>query len=430
MKARTGLQWWAYLSICAVILALSSPVSALETEKIELVEVHVQIIGAPDQPVLAARVNRAVSEVAQRALVGRPIAEVVQFAGYYLESLREVYNSTITGYTLEQLDIVPGRTCLVQAVLRPVGLEIRQVEVGWVFTDETLPGWVRADFAARLSELIPQLKQLYAGVPLASLSWAGQALSTEAKAMLPQIPGFSYNLTAAADRRTKLTIMISPEAPRIYEIKLNTYSHTLPPVLLRTLRSSIRAALADLPGLPVAYANQELGGLEERLSNRLTESESARQAGLSYQVRLSPAPVTVVDVTVESEKYKLRWEGEVNFGHPARPALHLEAGRFLNSSTRVLADLQIPVSSLSPNPGLGLGVHVLNGDLALVYSLAVQKPELRFEYELDRDHRVRLKRDWHTAQWELAYGLRQTDYLTMEVVGNSSGVWVRLVGSL
>ncbi|GEM_PF-6136244 len=430
MRVKTGLQWWVYLGLCAVILALGSPVSALGTDKIELVEVHAQITGVRSQPVLGERVKRAVSEVAQKALIGRPIAEVEQFGSYYIESLQEVYKSTITGFTLEQLAIVPGRICLVQAVLRPAGPEIRQVQVESLLTDEAIPDWVRKNLDAELTESIPRLKMVYNGVPLDSLSWAGPALISEAEALLPEIPGFSFNLAVAPDKQTNLTVRIVPETPRIYEIKLNTRSHTLPPVLLRQLNSTIRVTVASLKGMPVAYANQELSSIEERLSNLLSESDQARQVGLNYQVRLSPAPVTVADVQVESKKYKLLWEGAVNFGNPARPELRLEAGRYLSPTTRLLADVEVPVTSLKFDPGLGLGVHVFRGDLVFVYSLSTQKPELRFEYELDRDQRIRLKRDWQDGDWELAYGLRQTSYLTMEIVGNTSGVWVRLVGSL
>lgn len=414
----------------AFTLILAINPAYAEEQIISQVEVQVKTTGFPGvNPLLSQRIQEAVSVVAAKALVGQEVGLTAQFQEDFRRSLAQVFASTITGFSLERLELIPGPVAVVEASFRPSGTRIREVSTDWILT-APMPDLVTAEIQHQVERSMASLSRIYQGVPVDSLSWSGAALKREAQELLPQIPGFTSSLEVKTSAQTELQVIISPAEPRIYEIQISPDSATLPPALLRQFSAQLRTELAMLNGLPVEYAKSQENELIQFLEQRLRATTPITRGGVSYKIRLGWAPVTRAAVTVDSLEYKLSFEGFVNFGVEVKPGMHLELGRYLSPVVRGIVGVELPATTLELRPLVGVGAEVFNGDLVLLYSVSEHSPQLRFEYELDRGQRVRLKRDWSQPDWELSYGVKTAEYLTTELVASSDSLWFRLVGSL
>ena len=423
------------IGLLALVLSIAGPVFAsgngvVEDTIIEGVEVQTRIVGFPlPPPLFEERINRAVKLVATTALVGRNIDEVTTFHQEFTASLTEVLNAAVTGYQLEHLELAPGRVSLLEAIFKPQGKRIELVEASWSL-GENQPDWVMQKLDEQLNPVLLQLDQVYQGVPLDAFSWAGAALLEQAKQKLPLVPGFQLTLQVEPAQETKLVVLAIPQEPRVYSIEVDSISRSLSPAVQRQFHSQLRREVNLIKGVPVQFVKSELDYVQRLLEQRLTATVPVKDAGLSYRVALRLAAATKAQIQIESSVYQLFLEGIVNFGSELQPGLCLEAGRYVTPGAWAVGVLDIPATNLNFEPQIGLGTKVFQGDLILLYSLREQAPELRFDYQLSHDQRLRFRRTWAGAPWELAYGIKNADYLTTEIVGSPTGIWLRLVGNL
>ncbi|MBO8126124.1 MAG: hypothetical protein H0Z38_02690 [Firmicutes bacterium] len=415
-----------------LLLGLPGPVFASgessSSETIEKIEVNVVIVGNV-HPILKQRVERAVRAVAEKALLGRSVQEVHRFLKEFIDSLSQVYVGTITGFELERLDLLPGRVSLVEARFRVSEKVVERVTTSWELS-EKVPDWIVERITQGLEKSLRRMSRVWEGLPLEAYSWAGKAISQSAEEMLPVIAGFRLRLSPEVGPTTHLRVRVEPLEPRVYRIELESSSSTLPPVILRQLTQTLRREVNFLSGLPVDYVRHNQAELENYLRTQLNRTEALYKLRAVSSVHLDVGAVTKAQVAVESKNYKLLWEGRINFGVEADPTLRLELGRYLSPVTRLIVGAEIPVSTLSFLPAVGAGVEWLGGDFVFLYPLSTGKPKLRYEHQIDSITRLRLERDWSEDYFELAYGIKNTPYLTTEIVGNNSGIWFRLVGSL
>ena len=269
------------VAICvATALFLISPVEASQT---------VQVSGVPQW--VAAAVERSLSAV----LGSIPQEESPQKKE---RLLRVVGSRLFQGYTIRAIQ---------------VGDSFVAIELG----QQTKPVWeIRVQspdlmspakewFAADIEGLEKTLGSHLEGVPLEALSWLDQDLRELVDGLyLEHLPGWRSALVIQlVQGEPTLQLSFSPAYPVTLGVNPKVSSRNLPTLLYANLREDLLQAYSPIIGLPVAWLEKHEEDLLKWSQIMLQKYDVVEQAKVEPKVKIEPAPLSLVEVDLESRRF-------------------------------------------------------------------------------------------------------------------------------
>ena len=191
--------------------------------------------------------------------------------------------------------------------------------------------WLGSDLAAAEKVLSGVLDN----VPVDSLSWCDVALRDKITEKLsPVLPGWKPSFIVHADSGSaELRISFSPEMPLLLAVNTNFTSNTLPTLINSELKHDMLGEFAPFVGLPVMWAKAHSKDMNRWAEGFLSSQDLINRTASSPKVNFVAAPVSQMNVAVESSHYNLWAWAAVYAGTKERSA---ELGVHLGRRTEIV----------------------------------------------------------------------------------------------
>ncbi|MBI4277748.1 MAG: hypothetical protein HY660_04775 [Armatimonadetes bacterium] len=401
---------------------------------IQQVSVRVALDGGALHSVLTERIISTIRAIAERLLLGRRPDAVARAEAQVGQVLTSVVGRVLSGFSVMETSIQPGREAVVRVRLRPVGRAVQEVEVAPNLG--AVHPRLRPLLAGQLStRAAPSLAALVRGVPTEALEWATPIIEASGRETVEAaLPGFTASFGLQDVPLTKLTVVVTPKDSRIIrDIGVRFRSSSIPLLLLEQHGPQVASMAEPLRGLPVAYAQANRAQLEDLLAREMAANELTREYRLIARPALSVAETTYVTVVADSLLYRGRIEAQLNIGAQAPPPqIIAHVGKMATPTLELFAETYLTPTTLGLTWDVGARYDLSERTaLGLSQHLSAQGVSLWTLYRPSNEVSLRAEYNWAQQLLEGRLGYRLNSFLSWEVVGTSRGEWwLRLVSNL
>ena len=345
------------LALFALLLGLTARAAiAASDSKVERIEVKLESTSCLSG-VMRARLEASVARVAERMVVGRPIAQVEEARTDCERNIAEVFTRILAGYRVEGVEFTVGPETRVTIRLSPEDVRVESVRFSTRLSGLSSDP-ARTFFERDLAASYDSFAGIFTDVPVAAFAWAEPILTAELVEVFgARFPGFRLEVVLTPAPILEVELKIAPALPVVEGVKVEITSHSLPQIVVARWAERARASCAVVAGLPLAYVRRHQMVLEERCTELLDAEDISRRLDLIWRVRLNPGTTTQARVEVEPERYSL----EI-------------AGRFVLADETVLgararAGIRpFPRWEFAGELGLGTGGRGMNLSVSVVYA--------------------------------------------------------------
>ncbi|MEW6201938.1 MAG: hypothetical protein AB1546_08180, partial [bacterium] len=210
-----------------------------------------------------------------------------------------------------------------------------------------------------LKGLEPLALQYIAGTPVKSQRWSVKIfleLISGYKELQELFPGFEIIPNISMDEETTLVMKLKPSEPVIRHVWIKVRSKTLPALLLEQVKYAVAAESDLLVGMPVEYVKEASKDIVEDAPRRFAESPLAQALGLNFEVNFRAARESVLQIVVESSRFRGFVKGKVSIGKEDRnPDIEFHLGAFLGGRTEVFTEFNFFPGPIDLQANLGVG---------------------------------------------------------------------------
>ena len=420
-----------------VILAafiLVVPLGALVHAAAATVETVAVSISSPEgkPPArIAKRMEASVATVGNHVFTGRSIAEITAGKSDYERIVSDVIGRVLVGYSVEAVQITPGRSTQIAVTISPWGDVVRDVRLEVDF------GSLSPEVADLITKDMGDLEDMLAGVlvglPIDSLDWAGGVSKTVIRELLTaQLPEFRSNFDILSGTHTIVKLSLAPQGPVVQDTRVSLRSRTIPNVLLWKAKPAVEKAAKMMNGLPVAFVERHQDYFNNRLAEVVKDHPVAKEYGLTLLPEVIAGQQTQIQLKAETTKYRLTLEGYVDMGREEdNTAIKLHAGKFINSADELFTEVEFIPSSVSwkfyPGWSHKLGTTTYAG---VKYDISDKDNILWLNQNFGSDWSLRLEHASSTEGDEIGLRYKIHDFLSAEYVVGEHENWLRLIGHL
>lgn len=416
-----------------IILAAMTclPLQQAFSAPIEDVAVQVVDTSGGTSPVLLHKMSSSMQVVANQLFIDKDDGAIAAAEGDYKRLLTEIGDRVFTGYELVDVRLEAARQTRITLLARPWGATISQPVIDLQFSG------VEAETAALLSERIPELKeQLKAAISGASVDagdWAGGVLRRMVRSQVEEaLPEFRAAVDVLQEGdRTLVQVVIYPVGQLVTNIKYELRSEAIPNILLMDLKYKYAAECDKLRGLPLAYVKHHQAELEKMLMEKLLAESSVREFELRPVVKLEPASNMPVSIMINSDKYKVWFEG---YGDVGRDNENLSGkahvGKFISPKEEIFGEAEVVLDHVNWRFGAGYSRYWGKSVWSYTRRMPVGDDNYRLEYNLSP--KWRLRAEYFTGDDRNEFGVRYRihEFLSAEYVYGGDEFYLRIIGNL
>ena len=401
-----------------------------------MTQVQVQITDSRTSPVLLHRMEESMKVVAEQLFNGRDEAIIQVESGAYERLLAEISDRVITGYQTNDVRVTTentasGTAARIRFSVSPWAQVVEDVRTDIQFSGIS-PVAARA-LQGRIPELDRQIREVLAGSSLDAADWAGGVLRSRVQNRVEQeLPDFkaAVDLTGR-DGTIQVQVIIYPVGELVREVKYSMLSRSLPNILLMELKYRYADKAKALRGLPLSYVRAERERLSRLLLEELAAEPQVRRHKLQPQVSILPGADTAVDVSLESDGYRIWFEGYGDIGrkdHNLSGKAHL--GKFISRRDEVFGEAGVDLKDVDWDFGAGYALHHGKSAFSWLRRWPGDVNVWRAEYEFSPKWRLRYEHSDDTGVNEYAVRYRIHEFLSGEYVYSTDKSYFRVVGNL
>ena len=386
--------------------------------------------------VLLHKMEDSMQVVAAQLFNGRDSDFIAADTAGYERLLSEISDRVITGYQTNRvvLSTVHGQDGTVVNLafsVTPWAQIVQKVDVDIQFSG------VSPFAAGVLQEKIPalkeQLQETLQGASLDAADWAGGILRGQVKSCVEKaLPDFK----AAVDLTTKdgnayVQVIIYPVGELVRSVQYSMVSRSIPNILLMQLKYKYADKAKSLQGLPVSYMETDHEILSERLLQELSEEPQVRRYHLKPQIIIHPGAETRFDIALESDEYKIWFEGYGDIGrkdHNLSGRAHI--GRFVSRRDEIFGEAGVNLKDVKWDFSAGYAYHYGKATLSYMRRFSAGANVYRFEYDFTPKWRFRYEYFGDSKTNEYAVRYRIHEFLSGEYVYSTKKSYFRIVGNL
>ena len=357
-------------------------------------------------PVLLHKMEDSMQVVASQLFNSRDSEFIMADRSGYEHLLSEISDRVITGYQTNRV--------LLSVVHDPEGAAV--------------------DLAFSVVPWAQTVQQVDVDIQFSGVSpFASAVLQAKIPALREQL---QETLQGASDLTTKdgsaqVQVVIYPVGELVRTVEYSMISRSIPNILLMQLKYKYADKAKALQGLPVSCleANQEI--LTERLLQELSEEPQVRRHHLKPQVIIHPGPETRVDLLLESDEYKIWFEGYGDIGrkdHNLSGRAHI--GKFISRRDEIFGEVGVDLKDVKWDFNAGYAYHWGKATLSYMRRIPADANVYRFEYDFTPKWRFRYEHFGNTKENEYAVRYRIHEFLSGEYVYSTNKSYFRIVGNL
>ncbi len=380
---------------------------------------------------IATRMAASVSTVGEHVLVGHRVSDIEESKTSYERVVKEVFDRILVGYSVQQVNIIPGAVTHIALEITPWGDVVRDValEVDYGGVSPEIKALMKKD----MGNMDERVSNVLIGLPIDAVDWAGGVSKAVIRDLLSsQLPEFNANFDIVSGPRTLVKVSLAPFGPTVQDVHISLRSHTIPNLLLMQARPPIDEAAKNLNGLPVAFIERHRDYFTAKLTDVAAGHPIARQYGLNLTPYLKPGTDTEIAVDAETTKYKIKLEGYLDVGRiNDNTSARLHIGQFIGKRDEAFMEVNFIPSSVSWEflPGWS---HLIGKSSAIgaKYSLSAKQTTIFLNQDFGRNWSLRWERIPENGHNELGLRYKLQDFLSAEYVFTNNDKWLRLVANL
>ena len=405
---------------------------ALASGTIAAVRAEVAADGEALPPTVKVRMEKSVAAISSQLIEGKPLASYEERKAADEATIREVFDKVLVGYSVTAVAIEPGEEAHVRVTLAPWAERVEAVEVE-VSVDGVSP--VIGKMAKEdIRGVETVFRQSLEGLPSAAVDWTNGVLKESLNAYIAEhLPEFRADFDVDTARRTHVALTVYPKMPVVRTIDLAMRSDTIANFALLEKRSVLQAKADEMLGVPVAFVARHEKEFARGMEEVLDASGEFRTLGLKTHATIAAGEQTSVMSRSDTSRYRLRLEGWGDVGRRSADGnditFRAHAGAMLSAADEIFVQADVLPQDFDWGweaayerrifPGVFASIRYDMREHAWttgVRAAPLPRVEVRWEY----------RRADHTGEAGLSYRLH--DFLRAELVRDSSGGWLRLIG--
>ena len=400
------------------------------------VDVSIRDEAGRTSPVLLRKMEDSMQVVAAQLFNGRDSEFIEADRQGYERLLSEISDRVLTGYQTNRvvLSTVYGRdgtTVTLAFAVAPWAQTVQKVDVDVQFSG------VSPYAAAVLEEKIPalreELQKTLQGASLDATDWAGGILRGQVKSCVESVlPDFraAVDLTTRDDNAA-VQVVIYPVGELVRTVQYSMISRSIPNILLMKLKYKYADKAKSLQVLPVSYIETEYGFLADRLQQELFREPQVRRHHLKPRIEIRPGAETQLDITLESDEYKIWFEGYGDVGrkdHNLSGRAHI--GKFISRRDEIFGEAGLDLKDVRWDFSAGYAYHWGKSTLSYMRRVPEDANVYRLEYDFTPKWRFRYEHFGDKKENEYAIRYRIHEFLSGEYVYSTNKSYFRIVGNL
>ena len=407
------------------------PLQQAFSAPIEGVAVQIVDTGGGTSKVLLEKMSSSMQVVANQLFIDKDDVAVAAAAADYKRLLAEIGDRVFTGYELVDVRLEAAPQTRITLFARPWSATISQPVIDLQFSG------VEPETAALLAQRIPalreQLETAISGASVDAGDWAGGVLRRMVRREVEQaLPEFRAAVDVLQEGdRTLVQVVIYPVGQLVTNIKYELRSEAIPNILLMDLKYKYAAECDKLRGLPLAYVKHHQAELEKMLTEKLLAESSVREFELRPVVKLEPASNMAVSIMINSDKYKVWFEG---YGDVGRDNENLSGkahvGKFISPKEEIFGEAEVVLDHVNWRFGAGYSRYWGKSVWSYTRRMPVGDDNYRLEYNLSP--KWRLRAEYFTGDDRNEFGVRYRihEFLSAEYVYGGDEFYLRIIGNL
>lgn len=407
------------------------PLQQAFSAPIEDVAVQVVDTGGGTSQVLLEKMSSSMQVVANQLFIDKDDVAVAAAAADYKRLLSEIGDRVFTGYELVDVRLEAAPQTRITLFARPWSATISQPVIDLQFSG------VEPETAALLAQRIPalreQLETAISGASVDAGDWAGGVLRRMVRREVEQaLPEFRAAVDVLQEgKRTLVQVVIYPVGQLVTNIKYELRSEAIPNILLMELKYKYANECDKLRGLPVEYVKHRQKEIEQMLTAKLLAEQAVREFGLQPVVKLEPATNMAVSIMINSDKYKLWFEG---YGDIGREKDNLSGkahvGKFVSPKDEIFGETEVILDNVDWQFGAGYSRYWGKSVWSYTRRMPMGDNDYRFEYNLSPKWRLRAEHFSGENRNEFGVRYRIHEFLSAEYVYGGKEFYMRIIGNL
>ena len=407
------------------------PLQQAFSAPIEDVAVQVVDTGGGTSQVLLEKMSSSMQVVANQLFIDKDDVAVAAAAADYKRLLAEIGDRVFTGYELVDVRLEAAPQTRITLFARPWSATISQPVIDLQFSG------VEPETAALLAQRIPalreQLETAISGASVDAGDWAGGVLRRMVRREVEQaLPEFRAAVDVLQEgKRTLVQVVIYPVGQLVTNIKYELRSEAIPNILLMELKYKYANECDKLRGLPVEYVKHRQKEIEQMLTAKLLAEQAVREFDLQPVVKLEPATNMAVSIMINSDKYKLWFEG---YGDIGRDKDNLSGkahvGKFVSPKDEIFGEDEVILDNVDWKFGAGYSRYWGKSVWSYTRRMPMGDNDYRFEYNLSPKWRLRAEHFSGENRNEFGVRYRIHEFLSAEYVYGGKEFYMRIIGNL
>ena len=407
------------------------PLQQAFSAPIEDVAVQVVDTGGGTSQVLLEKMSSSMQVVANQLFIDKDDVAVAAAAADYKRLLAEIGDRVFTGYELVDVRLEAAPQTRITLFARPWSATISQPVIDLQFSG------VEPETAALLAQRIPalreQLETAISGASVDAGDWAGGVLRRMVRHEVEQaLPEFRAAVDVLQEgKRTLVQVVIYPVGQLVTNIKYELRSEAIPNILLMELKYKYANECDKLRGLPVEYVKHRQKEIEQMLTAKLLAEQAVREFDLQPVVKLEPATNMAVSIMINSDKYKLWFEG---YGDIGREKDNLSGkahvGKFVSPKDEIFGEAEVILDNVDWQFGAGYSRYWGKSVWSYTRRMPMGDNDYRFEYNLSPKWRLRAEHFSGENRNEFGVRYRIHEFLSAEYVYGGKEFYMRIIGNL
>lgn len=407
------------------------PLQQAFSAQIENVSVQVVDVNGGTSQILLDKMSGSMQVVADQLFLDKDADKVAAAGEDYKRLLTEIGDRVFTGYELSEVRLQPGAHTEIVLYARPWNRVISHPVVDLQFSG------VEPQTAELLQHRIPsltlELEQAISGASEDAGDWAGGVLRKMARQQVEErLPEFKAAVDVVQDRQsTVVQVVIYPVGQLVSNIKYELRSEAIPNILLMELKYKYLAECDKLRGLPVAYVQDHKEELEQILMDKLLAEQAVQNFRLQPSVRLTPGANLGVNIMINSDDYKLWFEG---YGDVGRDSDNLSGkahiGKFISPRDEAFGEAEVILDDVEWRFGAGYARYWGKSVWSYMRRMPIGDNDYRLEYNLSPKWRLRAEHFSGDDRNEFGVRYRIHEFLSAEYVYGGDEFYLRIIGNL
>ena len=390
---------------------------------------------APIPALVQGRMQMSVQAIAEQLLSGRSLSDLTARQAQDEATIHEVFDKVLVGYSVQQVEIVPGERTVVHVRLLPWRDVIRQTRVD--ISVEGMPPEVEALVRKDLQGVDEVFRQSLDGLPLAAADWTNGVLKHSLNDFMEQhLPEFRADFDVDPERDTVVRLVVYPRLPVVRTVDLNMRSSTVPNFTLLNHRELMQEKADLLIGVPVAFLARHEEAFRQMLEQALDSTADFRAYAMHTQVGITIGENVTLMSRSDTTRYRWRLEGWADVHHDQKAGqnkdirFRMHMGQMLSKQDEFYVLSEFEPQRVKWNWSVGLARQVLpNTRLAVRYDITRSRFAIEGVQRLAQRWQLRYEYRWAESMAEMGLRYKMHDFLSLEYVRDREDNWLRFIGN-